>query len=127
MQPEYRFIYEDIQQKRGFDLVFLERFNEAVPVLSECLSFKLPRKDMSNVLANLGICYSELEDHEKALECLLKGKDMGLFKEVADTFIRMLLVLTPASAFCMKRNVNFSTARHGRWSLKLIFSRSIAG
>jgi hypothetical protein len=40
-QPDLRFMYEDIQERRGLELTRMERYHEAVPLLKESLSFQL--------------------------------------------------------------------------------------
>jgi len=80
-QPEARFIYENIEQYRGFELFHLKRFDEAVPILRECLSFVLQAEVRSIVLSNLGICYSELKDFVLAKDVLEQACSIGLTKE----------------------------------------------
>jgi tetratricopeptide (TPR) repeat protein len=69
-RPDVRFIYEDIQLRRGFDATSVGNFREALPILEECLQFDLKPADKGNVLADLGRCYSEANDYESARDCL---------------------------------------------------------
>ena len=79
--PEYRAVYEDIQERRGFELVQLLRFEEAIPILRECLSFEMQPEDRGEVLAYLGICYSHLKRYEEARDCFLQACEVGLMKQ----------------------------------------------
>jgi tetratricopeptide (TPR) repeat protein len=76
--PQYKFIYEDIQQRCAVDLFRLRRFNDAIPLCIECLSFQLKPEDRSRVLAILGICYSELKNRHAARNYLLQACEAGL-------------------------------------------------
>ena len=78
--PEARPVYEDIQVRRGFELVQLLRFEEAVPIFKECLSFYLESEDRAEVLADLGICYSHLKRYEEARDCFLQAREVGLLE-----------------------------------------------
>jgi tetratricopeptide (TPR) repeat protein len=80
-RSDARSIYEDIQQRRAFDLFWLKRFEDAVPLLKECLSFDLKAIERSCALANLGICYVKLKQYEEAKDWLLKAREMGVTKE----------------------------------------------
>ncbi len=71
-------MYEDIQVRRGFDATSTGRFNEAIPILTECLSFKLEPKNKSLVLADLGRCYVEIGDYESAKNYFVQAIDMSL-------------------------------------------------
>jgi tetratricopeptide (TPR) repeat protein len=80
-EPDLRSNYEDIQQRRGFELVRLKRFVEAIPVLKECLSFDLSSADKANVLANLGIACSMERDYSPAMEYLRQASKMDLSQD----------------------------------------------
>jgi tetratricopeptide (TPR) repeat protein len=80
-RPELRFIYEDIQQRRAFLSVTLSRFQDAVSLLKESLSFDLDKEPRSNALASLGFCYLELKDYELARDLFLQAITLGLTKE----------------------------------------------
>lgn len=81
-EPDLRFAYEDIQVRRGLDAVWIGRFQDAIPVLKECLSFPLKASDMSNVFYSLGRCYSELGEYGFAREHLIQALKLGLTKEM---------------------------------------------
>lgn len=76
-EPDLRFAYEDIQLRRGLDAVRIGRFQEAITLLEESLGFCLKTQDMSNALASLGRCYSELGKFEPAREYFLKTLKIG--------------------------------------------------
>jgi tetratricopeptide (TPR) repeat protein len=76
--PDLRGSYEEIQQRRGFELVSLKRFVEAIPVLMECLSFELSSADKADVLANLGVAFSMKKDYPSAMEYLREASRMDL-------------------------------------------------
>jgi tetratricopeptide (TPR) repeat protein len=80
-RPELRFMCEDIQQRRAFLSVTLSRFQDAVPLLKESLSFDLDKDTRSGVLASLGLCYLELKDYELARDRFLEAITIGLTKE----------------------------------------------
>jgi len=79
-QPELRFMYEDIQQRRGFLLISLSRFQDAIPVLAETLSFNIEEHSRSDVLASLGRSYLELKEYSLAKDHFLQAIAIGLTK-----------------------------------------------
>jgi tetratricopeptide (TPR) repeat protein len=58
----------------------MEKFEDAIPVLEECLSFQLKLEDRSNLLSNLGLCYSGLKNYHAARDCFLQACKIGLSK-----------------------------------------------
>ncbi len=82
-QPGLRFIYDDIQQHRAFELFRLRRFQEAIPIFEECLSLQMRPEDRSLALAELGICHSERKNREAARDYLLEACNAGLPDEWA--------------------------------------------
>ncbi len=79
--PAFRFMYEDLQLRRGLALARLESFGEAIPLLKEALSFDLAREHRSDVLSNLGLCYLELREFELAKDRFLEAAAIGLTRE----------------------------------------------
>lgn len=75
---DVRFMYEDIQLRRGFDAASTGRFTEALPILKESLSFALTPTQKGMVLADLGRCYYEAEEYEFARENLVQAIRIGL-------------------------------------------------
>jgi tetratricopeptide (TPR) repeat protein len=82
-QPDLRFIHNDIQQHRAFELFRLRRFQDAIPVFEECLSSQMKPEDRSVALASLGICHSKLKNREAARDYLLEARDAGLASDWA--------------------------------------------
>ncbi len=64
--PTFRFVYEDIQQQRAFELFRLEKFDEAAPLFTECLSFAMKPTDRGSALASLGICCAKLKKYGRS-------------------------------------------------------------
>lgn len=80
--PEFRFMYEDVQQRRAFLAVTLEQFETAIPLLKESLSFGLEESVRGDTLAALGLCYLESRNFEAARENLVAALEHG-FEEYA--------------------------------------------
>lgn len=80
---QYKFIYEDIQQQRAFELFTLRRYKDAIPLFIECLSFQMKPADRSCALANLGICYSQLKNRQAAKNYLLQACEADLTNDWA--------------------------------------------
>lgn len=74
---DYRFLYEDVQLRRGLLLVELERFAEGLAVLQECMTFDLGPEDRWKALYNLGRCYFELKDPARAKQKFLEFLEVG--------------------------------------------------
>jgi len=74
-------MYEDIQQRRAFLSVTLSRFQDAVPLLKESLSFDLDEEVRRKAFSSLGLCYLELKLYELAREYLLQAIELGLTTE----------------------------------------------
>lgn len=73
-RPDGRFIYEEVQQRRAFELMALDDYEKAINLLVEITSFKLAKEDMGNALANLGICYARVASYELAVEKLTQSR-----------------------------------------------------
>lgn len=81
-RPDLRFMYEDVQLRRGLDAARNGELREATPLLQESLSFNLGPEEKSAVLANLGVCYTlELKNYESARDCFIEARRVGLTKE----------------------------------------------
>lgn len=76
--PELRFMYEDIQQRRAAELVQLLRFAEALAVCDECLSFDLEDVEKSDILANRALSVLKLERYEEAASQFRSASNLGL-------------------------------------------------
>jgi len=68
-QDKYRFLWEDIQQRRAFALVDLGRPADALPLLEQAISYKCDeQKDEQLIHVYLGTCYYQLGQYERAKE-----------------------------------------------------------
>src|ERR1700687_713154 len=81
-----RYLYEDIQQRRGFALTSLERYAEAASVLKEAASFSISSatspEDIQGVHFYLGICYAALSETDLAKETYLRAIGFALGNEI---------------------------------------------
>lgn len=82
---QLRGLYEQIQILRGATLVGLCQFREARTTLEECLSFPLGVSDRPHVLYNLGECYTNLGEKERAKKALCEALQNGLHGSDAAT------------------------------------------
>lgn len=94
-RPDYRFAYEDIQQRRAFELFALRDCKNAIPVLEEILLFDLASRDRSAALANLGSCNATLKNFEAARKYLEQALEVGNLQEWEGT-VHFDLALTYA-------------------------------
>jgi tetratricopeptide (TPR) repeat protein len=78
---ELHFMYEDIQQRRAFLSVTLSKFEDAIPLLNEVLSFVLSKELRSDALASLGLCYFGLKNHELTRDYFIQAVAAGLTQE----------------------------------------------
>lgn len=76
-RSDYRFVYEKVQEYRAFELVRLGKFEDAVTILEEALSFDREEKDKQVLLANLGISHAKLNHHERARAYLQQAIHVG--------------------------------------------------
>jgi tetratricopeptide (TPR) repeat protein len=64
---EHRFLYEDIQCRRALALCGVKRFQEALPILREAVSFSYDRAaDEQDLHFWLGVCLEDAKDVEAA-------------------------------------------------------------
>jgi tetratricopeptide (TPR) repeat protein len=80
-EPKLRFMYQDIQQRRAFLSVTLSRFQDAIPLLKESLSFDLDKELQSKALASLALCYLKLNNYDLAKDYFLEAIAVGLTTE----------------------------------------------
>jgi len=79
--PDSRYLYEEIQVRRGLALSRLERCLEALPSLHEAESLELSTEDRSNLYCDMGHCHHRLREDDLALPYFLKARDRGLSKD----------------------------------------------
>ena len=99
--PELRYLYEDIQERRAFALVGVDRHAEALPILKEAVSFTTDRADPQLVHFYLGVCYSSASEPNLAKEELLRAIGLGLsdqFEASARYRLAMLYFMSRAFA-----------------------------
>jgi tetratricopeptide (TPR) repeat protein len=75
MQPNLRYLYEDVQRRRAFVFVELNRFSEALPILREAISFSFEAaEEEQTVHFWLAVCLEESGETETAkreLNCVI--------------------------------------------------------
>ena len=76
--PQLRDVYEEIQLRRGMRLAFLGKLHEAGPILGEVLTFNNPSLMSAGFWYELGKCYVDNDDFEKAKEAYSNAVKMGL-------------------------------------------------
>lgn len=77
-KPELQFILRDIQIYRAFELVQLARFEDALPLLRESLSYGMKSDDENTAIVNLGICCSKLRKYDEAIQWLSSALERRL-------------------------------------------------
>jgi len=103
---DLRNTYEDIQQRRAFALANLGRYLEALPVLTEAVSFKtLSVDDAQMVQFYLGICYAALQQPDLAIRAFLNVIGSGVNNEVeAKARYRLAIVYFLKRAFAQSKH-----------------------
>jgi tetratricopeptide (TPR) repeat protein len=82
---EHRYLYEDIQYRRGLALFGLSRFNEALPSLREAVSFSYDHAaDEQQVHFALGVCLEDAKDTEAAKQEFNRVIGFGLKNDVEE-------------------------------------------
>jgi tetratricopeptide (TPR) repeat protein len=76
-QPQLRDMYEQVQLRRGMRLAYLGRFKEALPLLEEAVPFDLPQSE-GNLYHELGRCYLDKQDYERAKDAFTKAVELGI-------------------------------------------------
>jgi tetratricopeptide (TPR) repeat protein len=77
--PEYRYLYEDTQCRRGLLLFGLDRFKEALPILQEVVLFPFDRRESKHEIHfALGTCLDETGDIEAAKQEYIRAVAMGV-------------------------------------------------
>jgi tetratricopeptide (TPR) repeat protein len=92
--PEYRYLYEDIQCRRASTLVALSRFKEALPILKEALSFSFDEAtNEQRVHFDLGICLEETNETEAANQEFFRAIGFGLKNDIEERVLYRLAIL----------------------------------
>lgn len=68
LTSEHRALRERVQASQGMLLTELGRYRQAKGILRECLSFSPANIDRAGVLHDLGMCFDQLRDRERAKE-----------------------------------------------------------
>ncbi len=76
--PSLRFIYEDVQLRRGLILVTRGEYTEADQLLSEAEGFDLSEDDRRLLLCNRAFCRQQLGDFSAAAEYYREGVRRGI-------------------------------------------------
>jgi tetratricopeptide (TPR) repeat protein len=83
--PENRYVYEEIQYRRGIALERIERYAEALTLLRESESFELSSEDRRDLYCHIGHCHHWLRE-DLALPYFLKARDLGISKNWIPSF-----------------------------------------
>jgi tetratricopeptide (TPR) repeat protein len=115
--PDHRFIYEEIQRYRAFELFAMGNCENAIPLLEELLFFKSTERK-SIIFAYLGNCYARSGSYEAARKCLLQAIELGdlgdwegqAHYDLAKTYAFMHLLSDSKREFelCARRSVEYN-------------------
>jgi len=105
LQNSHRYLYENIQKRRGVTLVNLVKHADAIPILKEASSFEtLTPEDNQEVHFYLGLCYEELRQNAFAKEQYRAAIDLGLKNEFeAHAHYRLAIIYFNAGAFAQTK------------------------
>jgi tetratricopeptide (TPR) repeat protein len=99
---DFRYLYEEIQRRRGFGLTTLKRYAEAIPVLEEAMCFtNATSGDTQSVYFYLGICYAGVSKTDLAKAAYLRTIDFHLMSNPteADAHYRLSILYFKQRAF----------------------------
>ena len=100
---DLRYLYEQIQQRRGFALTSVRRFSGALPILKEAVSFTID-SDPQLVHFYSGICYQALSETAPAKEAFLRAISLGLDNQFeADARYRLAILYFTSRAFAQAK------------------------
>jgi len=92
--PEYRYLYEDIQCRRALALFGLSRYREALPILREAVSFSFNQAtDEQEVHFALGVCLEDANDTEAAEQEFIQVVGFGLKNDIDERALWRLGIL----------------------------------
>ena len=90
-EPEYRYLYEDIQCRRASVLVALSRFKEALPILREAVSFSFDEPGVEQCAHyELGVCLENANETEAAKQEFIQVVRFGLRNELEERALYFL-------------------------------------
>lgn len=103
---DFRYLYEEIQERRGFALTTLERDVEAVSVLEEAATFvNSSAGDMQSVYFYLGISYAATLKVDLAKVAYLRAIEFHLSNSTeADAHYRVAVLYFRERAFAQAKN-----------------------
>ncbi len=100
---DLRYLYEQIQRRRGFALTSVRRFSEALPILKEAVSFTID-SDPQLVHFYSGICYQALSETAPAKEAFLRAISLALDNQFeADARYRLAILYFTSRAFAQAK------------------------
>lgn len=92
-RPEHRYLYEDIQCRRALTLFGLSRYQEALPILREAISFPFnQRADEQQIHFALGACFEDANDIEAAKREFIRVVGFGLKNEFEERALWRLAI-----------------------------------
>lgn len=101
---ENRYLYEDIQERRAFALMGIDRYAEALPILKEAVSFTTDDDtDVPLVHFYLAVCYSSISEFALAKEEFLRAIALGLTKFEAAAHYRLAMLYLKDRAFAQAK------------------------
>ena len=93
-EPQFRYLYEDIQCRRALALVSISRFKEALPILREDISFSFDEAaDDQRTHFSLGVCLEETNDPEAAKQEFIRVVGFGLKNDVEERALYRVAIL----------------------------------
>lgn len=92
--PEHRYLYEDIQCRRALTLFGLARYNEALPILREAVSFSFNKTtDEQQLHFAFGVCLEEASETDAAKQEFLRVLGFGVKNDVEERTLWRLGIL----------------------------------
>jgi tetratricopeptide (TPR) repeat protein len=102
---DFKYLYEQIQRRRGIALTTLKRYLEAIPILEEATCFTgATTTDTQLVYFNLGICYAGATKTDLAKAAYLRTIDLQLDNPTeADAHYRLAILYFKQRAFAQSK------------------------
>jgi len=93
-EPQFRYLYEDIECRLAVALTSISRFKEALPILREAISFSFDEAaNDQRIHFSLGICLEETNEPEAAKQEFIRVVSFGLKNEVEEQALYGLALL----------------------------------